>query len=103
MTDLRITTNHVPRDVIDAFELSPAERAEFDYVDWPAVEDGRESASFVRYRGDLVDLGEFEVWDNPSSPTRAGWDGIRPDSFFSGLVVRYVDDFERVIVGRYIA
>jgi hypothetical protein len=100
-TDLRITTNHVPRDVIDAWELSPAERAEFDYIDWPAVEDGRESASFIRYRGDLVDLGEFMRVEG-AAPLD-GWDGYSSDSFFSGLVVRFVDDGERVIVGRYIA
>lgn len=96
---MTIRTNHVPRDIIEGFQLTADERAEFDYIDWQAVNDGRESASFFRYRGDLYDLGEFVVWDNPASPTRAGWDGFRSDSFFSGLVVRYVDDHERVIVG----
>ena len=27
------------------------------------------------------------------------WDGIQTDSFFSGIVIRYCDDFERVVVG----
>lgn len=98
---LTVITNNVPRGILDAYELTPAERYEFDYIDWKAVEEGRESASFFRYRGEVYDLGEFEVWDNPSSLTRQGWDGIKPDSFFSGLVVRYVDHFERIIVGRY--
>jgi hypothetical protein len=95
---LTIRTNHVPRDVIEAYELSADERAEFDYIDWPAVERGEASASFFRYRGQLYDLGEFEVWDNPASPTRQGWDGFRSDSYFSGLAVRYVDNCERVVV-----
>jgi hypothetical protein len=99
MSDIRIITNHVPRDVIEAWELTADERAEFDYIDWPAVDRLEESGSFFRYRGQLYDLGEFEVWDNPASPTRQGWDGFRSDSFFSGLVVRYVDDHERVVVG----
>jgi hypothetical protein len=99
MTDLTVITNHVPRDIIDAYELTADERAEFDYIDWPAVEEGSASASFFRYRGELYDLSEFEVWDNPASPTRGEWDGFRSDSFFSGLVVRYVDDSERVVVG----
>jgi hypothetical protein len=43
------------------------------------------------------------VWDNPESPTRQGWDGYRSDSYFSGIVVRYVDDGERVIAGLYLA
>lgn len=101
MSELTIRTNNVPRDVIDAWELSADERAEFDYIDWPAVDRGEASASFFRFKGELYDLGEFMVWDNPASPTRVGWDGYRSDSFFSGLVVRYVDDCERVIVGTY--
>lgn len=96
---MRIITNHVPRDVVEAWELTAEEREEFSYIDWPKVATGEESASFVRYRGELIDLGEFCVWDNPASPTREGWDGFRSDSFFSGLVVRYVDNFERVVVG----
>ena len=101
MSELTIITNSVPRDILEAWDLSPAEREQFDYVDWPAVERGEDSAQFIRYKGELVDLGEFEVWDNPASPTRQGWDGIRSDSFFSGLLVRYVEDFERVVVARY--
>lgn len=96
---MRVITNHVPRDVIEGWELSAGEREEFSYIDWPKVDTGDASAHFVRYRGELVDLGEFERWDNPASPTREGWHGFRPDSFFSGLVVRYLDDFERVVVG----
>ena len=100
---MKITTNHVPRDVVDALELSADERAEFDYLDWPAIDRGEDSASFVRFKGELYDLGEFERWDNPASPTREGWDGFRSDSFFSGLVVRYVDDCERVVVGTVLS
>jgi hypothetical protein len=103
MSDLRIKTNHVPRDVIEGYELSADERAEFDYIDWDAVDDGSASPQFFRYRGELYDLDEFMVWDNPASPTRENWDGYRSDSFFSGLVIRYVDDFERVVVGLYLA
>lgn len=98
-----ITTNNVPRDILDAYELAPAERADFDYLDWSAIERGEDSASFFRYRGQLYDLGEFERWDNPASPTRLGWDGFRSDSYFSGIVVRYVDDCERIVVGTVLS
>ncbi len=98
---LKIITNNVPRDITYGYDLTNAERAEFDYYD----ADELESASFVRYRGIAYDLSEFMVWDNPASPTtpkddpRLNWDGFRSDSFFSGIVVRYVDDFERVVCG----
>ena len=55
---LKFRTNWHRRPIIDAWELTPAERLEFDYLDWPAIERGEDSASFVRYRGDLHDLGD---------------------------------------------
>jgi len=101
MSDLTIITNHVPRPVLEAYELTADERTEFDYIDWNAIDEGRDSASFIRYRGELYDASEFEVWDNPASPTRQGWHGVRPDSFFSGVLVRYCDDHEFVVMARY--
>ena len=101
MENIRVITNNVPRDVIDAWQLTPAERAEFDYLDWTAIEDGRDSASFVRYRGELHDLGDFEGRAPESIPGQ--WDSYKSDSFFSGMVIRYANDYESVIVGTYIA
>ena len=101
MSDQTIITNHVPRDGIDAWELSREERAEFDYINWSAIDEGSDSASFVRFKGELYDLGEFEVWRNPSSPIVGNWHAMRSDTFFSGLLVRYCDDHERVVIGRY--
>lgn len=106
MSDLTIVTNNVPRDILDAWELTADERAQFDYHDWAAIERGEDSASFFRYKGDLYDLGEFTRLDGPfllPNRTRAfaTWDGYQSDTFFSGTLVRYCDDFERVVVGRF--
>ncbi len=90
----RIVTNNVPRDIVDAFELTPAERQRFDYLKWDRIDDGTDSASFVRYKGELYDLGEFMITTTP------GWDGINADSAFSATLVRYVNENEQVIVGR---
>ena len=118
---MTIRTNNVPRDVLNAWELTPKERAEFDYLDWGAIEEGSDSASFVRYRGELYDLGEF-IRIEPMGSSHIGpmgcsynmmerdnvlasWDGIRTDSFFSGLVLRWAKDecgrldCERVVIG----
>jgi len=100
MEGLTIICNNVPRDIVDSWELTADERADFDYYDWSKLEAGEESASFIRYKGETYDLGDFEVWSNPSSPM-SGWDGMRSDSFFSGILFRYVNDFEQVVVGRY--
>lgn len=99
---VRITTNNVPRLLIDSYQLSEKEREEFDYVDWQGVEEGRESATFFRYRGRLYDLGEFQYTGQTGN--FSGWDGYQSDSFFSGIVVRYVkDDTDYVVVGTYYA
>lgn len=99
-TGIRITSNRAPRDIVDAWELTPAEREEFDYLDWPAIEGGRDSASFVRYHGELYDLGDGFV-SAPEVIRAQGWDLYQPDGFFSGLVLNYTDDGEQVVVGRY--
>src|SRR5690606_105571 len=98
MTGITVRTNHVPRDTVDAWELNEQEREEFDYLDWPAIERGEASASFVRYRGTLYDLGEF-MSTHTHGPDLQWWDGYLSETFFSAIVVKYVDD-ERVIVGQ---
>ncbi len=98
---LRIVTNSHPRDVVDAWELPQSARAEFDYLDWDALERGDDSASFVKYRGEWYDLGD--VMRAEGSIAKLGWDGFNSDSFFSGIAFRYVDNCERVIVARVFA
>ena len=80
---VRVTTNNIPRDVLYGFELTARERAEFDYY---STEEEFNSAQFFRYKGEVYDLGEFEVTTIP------GWDGQQVDSFFSAIVIRYTDD-----------
>jgi hypothetical protein len=92
---MKIKTNNVPREIVHGFDLPEDARGEFDYYSETELLD----ASFFKYRGDYYDLGEFLVWDNPASPTRENWDGFRSDSFFSGVCVRYVNDYEEVVVG----
>ncbi|MNK49862.1 hypothetical protein D3C87_687270 [compost metagenome] len=100
---MQLKCNNQPRDVIDWHALTAKEQAEFDYL---ASDDTQESASFFRYKGLVYDLGEF-ARITPSiapHPQREGWehfDGYASDSAFSGTLVRYVDDFERVIVATY--
>jgi hypothetical protein len=99
--ELTIRTNNVPRPILDASELTLAEQAEFDYLDWAALEAGNDSASFFRYKGHTYDLGEFQTTSRMPefSPLRK-WDGYLSDSFFSGIVVR-TDDDDQIIVGTY--
>ena len=87
-----VTTNNRPRPLLDWADLTPAERESLDWAD-------PESASFFRYQGCAYALGEFI----PAPADLAPWTGVAPDSWFSGVVIRFAPDHESVIVGRYCA
>lgn len=91
-----IVTNNIPRNLIDAYQLSDKAREEFDYLDWEKIDNGEDSATFFRYKGRLYDLGEFVRTPESLKP----WDGMAYDTVFSGVLIRLVDD-DQIIVGQY--
>lgn len=102
---LTIVTNNVPRNPLYWYELTAKEQAEFGYLD---TEDKQSEATFVRYNGWTYALAEFMACptSEQSNPQMrdAGfhkWSGYHSDSFFSGILVRYVDNCERVVMGRF--
>jgi hypothetical protein len=95
---MKIITNNQARDVLYAWQLTDKERSEFDYHD--DIDSPDCCATFVRYKGQVYDLGEF-VNCTQSVNGFSDWHGIRSDTFFSGVLVKYTNDFESVIVGRY--
>jgi len=100
---MKITTNNVPRDVLNAWDLTDKELKEFDYLD-KFGNTGKASHTFFRYKGEVYDLGDFMIWEslpNPFTQDDNKWEAYMSDTFFSGIVIRYVDDYEAVIVGRY--
>ena len=103
MTEVTIISNQVPRDIVDSWELTASERTDFEYLDWDKLEAGEDSASFFRYKGEVYDLGDFPAVDRRPGMDRffQAWDGILSDTFFSGILVRYCDDLESVVVGRF--
>src|SRR5690606_25783335 len=110
---MQIKTNNQPSDVFYAWQLTDKERAEFDYHD--DIDSPDCCATFVRYKGQVYDLGEFSVvvsvnYKGALHPMAlcdtennfAGWDGYQSDSYFSGLVIKYINNFcDSVGVGRY--
>lgn len=103
---LTVHTNNVTRDVIYGHELTEKERAEFDYLDWSQPDGDGWTHSFVRYNGQLYDLSEFMRTSELLSPEMQNWDGYMSDSYFSGTLIRYAReddrlDPERVVVGWY--
>ena len=98
-TSMQVITNYVPRDVIDWHDLTAAERAEFDYLDSVKLDAEEYSSSFFRYRGRVYDLGEFMAVEPGGDLAKAKWDGFSADTYFSAVVVRYVENGERIICG----
>jgi len=94
---LEIITNNHRREVVYGFELTDKERKKFDYYNDEQINE----LVFFRYKGEVYELGEFMVTSGKLK--KAGWDGFRSDSFFSGLAIRYPSDdeqrdFDHVIV-----
>jgi hypothetical protein len=73
---MEIITNNQPRDLL--YDIDQ----ETDY--------------FV-YKGNRYNINEVEV----APASFKGWNGIVTESFFSGILVKWVDNYEGVIVGRY--
>jgi|SRR5581483_7493134 len=103
MSEVTVKTNNIPRDIINGYELNAKEREQFSYIDESETHSWDE-AEFFRYRGQLYDLGEFSadygITRGAGLPEHLSkWDGYMSESAFSAIVVRYVDNNERVIVG----
>jgi hypothetical protein len=96
--EFRITRREITT-LVDACELTPDERKEFDYLNWAAIDEGRDSASFFRRTWadgtQLYDLSEFT--DAPREARRLGWHAFAADTFFSGILVRFDPDDSDVI------
>ena len=89
---MRIITNNQPRQLIYGYELTEKQRQDFDYLE------DIDGNNFVKYKGNIYDVSEFMSTHNMDS--LKGWDGYSSDSFFSGILIKYIDS-DTVIVGRY--
>lgn len=94
--EMTIKTNNRPRDILRWHDLTEKERAEFDYLD---TEEKQSDAIFVRYRGWTYDLGDFMTTSGMSEDSSLRkWHGYHSDSFYSGVLIKYVEGHERVIL-----
>ena len=94
---ISIISNYHWRDLVYGFEL-PSKEAE----EWKDLEDWEE-CTFVFYRGEYY-LDEFTVIPERMRrdyPEMAKWEGYMSDSFFSGLLIRYSEDFEKYQIATY--
>lgn len=96
---LTIVTNNKPRLVLNGWELTPDELAEFDYIDRAYSVPAR----FVRYRGEAYDLEQFV--GAPDFLAKDGWDMVLSETAWSGVLATWWDmagDGEyRIKMGSY--
>lgn len=92
MSNIKIMTNNKPRQLIYGYELSDKQKQDFDYIE------DIDSHDFVKYKNNIYDLSEFMRVENNDS--LKGWEGYSSDSYFSGTLVKYIDD-DNVIMGWY--
>ena len=98
---IQIKTNNVPRELICFADLTVKEQEEFDYIKGDEVFDYR----LVRYTGQVYDVNEFMALRRSNTAQlledMKGWDGYQSDSYFSGVVVKFTEDHESVVMGTY--
>lgn len=100
-----VRTNNIPRPVIYGFDLTEKERKEFDYLDFTTDcqdntgDNEGNYRQFFRYKGNVYDLGDCMRVEESNTLCK-GWDGYYGETFFSAVVVKYVNNFESVIVGQ---
>jgi hypothetical protein len=92
---MTIKTNSRPRDLVSFAELTAEEQKDFDYIKG----EDQYSPRLFRYKSNVYDTCEFKL--TTPFPDFKGWDSFRPDSYFSGVLVRFVEDFEHVIAATY--
>jgi len=94
---IKVITNNQPRDLIYGYELTDKERKEFDYY----TDEQMQECQFFRYKGEVYDPAEFEIVPEGMLKQMKWWDAYQSDSFFSGILLKWVNEFEQVIIGRY--
>ena len=91
---VNIITNVHERELISWNDLTEKEQNDHDYLSW----DDHDEKLFARYKGEVYFTGDFIL--GATIPIQ--WDGIKQDTFFSGILMKFVEeDTDYVIMGRY--
>ena len=92
---MKIVTNNQPRPLLDWWDLSEKEQAEFD---WLETEEEQSSATFFRYKGQVYCLDEFT---HTSTELFDDWDGLSSTSAFSAVLIKFVHGTDdEIVAGR---
>lgn len=90
---MQIISNNSARPLLSKCELPADVQADFDWAS--------DCEAFFQYKGAWYALSDFTR--TTDSLFTLGWEGSLGDTYFSGVLIRLVDDCDSVIVGRYYA
>ncbi len=107
---MQIITNWVPRNLVALCDMPEKARRDFDYL----TEDEVYSERFVQYKGEWIDAHDTQrIHADVGENSPVGWgmrvhpgsplclfDAIIGDSYFSGTLIRFVND-DQVVIARY--
>ena len=93
---INIMTNNKPRQLICGYQLSDKQKKDFDYIDSREID----NHDFVIYKNNVYDVEEFTRVDDNSKHFKE-WHGYSSDSFFSGVLIKYCEDNDYVVMGWY--
>lgn len=108
---MKITTDNKMRWLEPFYDLPEKWQKEFDYV----KPEDQDSPRFVKYKGQFYDAWDTQrivtdrdradrmgwaMYVDAADPL-AAWHTIASDSFFSGMVFRFNEYSEKVVVGVY--
>ena len=91
---MKIITNNKPRQLVYGYELTSAQKSDFDYL-----EDEIDGERFVQYQGMIIHIGEFVRTSDNSEESKAGWQGVHALNAFCGVLVKLIGN-GRVVVGK---
>jgi len=97
-----VTTNGHERELVSLSDLPEDDQSDFYYLKLHEFEDLR----FVRYKNSWYDVNDMMHVGNAMTdmyPEFAGWHGYDGDTAFSGVLVRFCEDTDYVVMGRYYA
>ena len=97
-----IKTNRKPYPVFCLADLPAKVQADFDYIG----EEEMYSPRMVKYKKNWYDLSDIPStrpgpWNANPPAWLQEWDGYASDSFFSGVLVKYCEGFDSVIMATY--
>jgi hypothetical protein len=92
---MNIRTNHKPRPLLYGSELPAKWKEHFDYLS----DEEYLTGNFVKYKGWVYDANDFMRCEG--SLAILGFDGYLPDTYFSGVLIRFLPDSESVVMATY--